>query len=88
MTMARISGERVTVNVSKFFVGSTTFAALLTVSLWLLVAYESSLVLSQTGAALVASLMTLAVIEHLFLVLPIPMERLWSAALSSRNSRK
>lgn len=74
--------------VSKFFVGSTTLAALLTVSLWLLVAYDWSLVLSQTGAALVASLMTLAVIEHLFLVLPIPMERLWSAALSSRNSRK
>ncbi len=72
--------------VSKFFVVSTTFAALLTVSLWLLVAYEWSLVVSQTGAALVASLMTLAVIEHFFLVLPIPMERLWSAALSSRTT--
>ena len=74
--------------VSKFFVGSTTFAALLTVSLWLLVAYESSLVLSPTGAALVASLMTLAVVEHFFLVLPIPMEQLWSAALSSRGQGK
>jgi putative photosynthetic complex assembly protein 2 len=71
--------------VSQFFVGTTSFAALLTASLWLLVASESSLLLSQTGAALLASLMTLAVIEHLFLVLPIPMERLWSAALSTRN---
>lgn len=69
---------------SKFFVGSTSFAALLTASLWLLVASESSSLLSQTGAALLASLMTLAVIEHLFLVLPIPMERLWGAALSNR----
>lgn len=72
--------------VSKFFVGSTTFAAFLAISLWLLVAYESALVLSQTGAALVAALMTLAVIEHFFLVLPIPMERLWSVALSTRRS--
>lgn len=74
--------------VSKFFVGSTSFAALLTTVLWLLVASESSLLLSQTGATLLASLMTLAVIEHFFLVLPIPMERLWSAALSSRDCGK
>ena len=74
--------------VSKFFVGSTSFAALLTTVLWLLVASESSLLLSQTGATLLASLMTLAVIEHFFLVLPIPMERLWSAALSTRDRGK
>ena len=74
--------------VSKFFVGSTSFAALLTTVLWLLVASESSLLLSQTGATLLASLMTLAVIEHFFLVLPIPMERLWSAALSRRDRSK
>ena len=74
--------------VSKFFVGSTSFAALLTTVLWLLVASESSLLLSQTGATLLASLMTLAVIEHFFLVLPLPMERLWSAALSSRDCGK
>lgn len=74
--------------VSKFFVGSTSLAALLTTVLWLLVASESSLLLSQTGATLLASLMTLAVIEHFFLVLPIPMERLWSAALSSRDRSK
>ena len=74
--------------VSKFFVGSTSLAALLTTVLWLLVASESSLLLSQTGATLLASLMTLAVIEHFFLVLPIPMERLWSAALSRRDRSK
>lgn len=74
--------------VSKFFVASTTFAVLVTVSLWLLVAYESTLLLSQTGATLLASLMSLAVIEHFFLVLPISVERLWSAALSGRNGEK
>jgi putative photosynthetic complex assembly protein 2 len=72
--------------VSAFFVVSTAFATALTTSLWLFVIYGTSQFFSQTGASLIASLMTLAVIEHLFLVLPIPMERLWSAALASRNS--
>ncbi len=71
--------------VSIFFVSSTTFAVFLTLSLWLFVAYGTSEAFAQTGATLLASLMTLAVIEHFFLVLPIPMERLWSAALSGRN---
>lgn len=74
--------------VSKFFVACTAFAVLLTVSLWLLVAHPSTLFFSQTGATLLASLMSLAVVEHFFLVLPIPMERLWSAALSGRQRKK
>ena len=72
--------------VSAFFVISTTFAILLTTSLWLLVSFGTSQFFSQTGATLIASLMTLAVIEHFFLVLPIPMERLWSAALANRKN--
>ncbi len=74
--------------ISRFFIGSTTLAALLTALLWMIVVYESSQLLSPTGAALAASLMTLAVIEHFFLVLPIPMERLWSAVLSNRRGGK
>ena len=72
--------------VSAFFVISTTFAILLTTSLWLFVSFGTSQFFSQTGATLIASLMTLAVIEHFFLVLPIPMERLWSAALANRKN--
>ena len=71
---------------SAFFVISTTFAILLTTSLWLFVSFGTSQFFSQTGATLIASLMTLAVIEHFFLVLPIPMERLWSAALANRKN--
>lgn len=71
--------------VSVFFVLSTTFAASLTAALWLFVIYGTSQFFSQTGATLIASLLTLAVVEHFFLVLPIPMERLWGAALARRR---
>jgi len=71
--------------VSLFFVLSTAFAACLTTALWLFVIYGTSQFFSQTGATLIASLLTLAVIEHFFLVLPIPMERLWGAALARRR---
>jgi putative photosynthetic complex assembly protein 2 len=40
------------------------------------------------GLALAASLMALAVLEHWFLVLPLPSESLWSWGLGSRASRK
>lgn len=72
---------------SYFFVGSTAFAVVLTALLWWRVADGALSVFAKTGTILAASLMSLAVIEHLFLVLPIPMERLWRAALSSRTSR-
>ena len=75
-------------SVSRFFVGSTAFAAILTAILWLFVAAGNATIFAQTGATLVAALMTLAVIEHLFLVLPIPMEKLWGAALANRDQSK
>ena len=70
---------------SKFFVTSTSFALLLAGALWLYVAYGNNQAGVQTGLTLLATLTTLAVIEHFFLVLPIPMERLWKTALSRRN---
>ncbi|MGQ0455703.1 MAG: putative photosynthetic complex assembly protein PuhE [Hyphomicrobium sp.] len=39
------------------------------------------------GLTFLATLMALAVLEHWFLVLPIPAERLWSWGLSSRAAR-
>ncbi len=74
--------------VSTFFFCSIVFAATLTAALWWWVAVGASSVFTQTGATLLAALMSLAVIEHFFLVLPIPMERLWSAVLSSRNTKQ
>ena len=71
--------------VSKFFLGSTAFATLLTLMLWTYVGYGNAPEFAQTGTALIAALMSLAVIEHLFLVLPIPMEKLWSNLLAKRS---
>lgn len=38
-----------------------------------------------TGYSLLAALMTLALLEHWFLVIPLPVERLWHWTLSSRK---
>lgn len=38
-----------------------------------------------TGYTLVATLMTLAIVEHLFMVLPLPADALWNWGLRSRN---
>jgi hypothetical protein len=40
------------------------------------------------GFALLATLMALAVIEHWFMVLPLPVERLWSWGMRSRSPPK
>jgi putative photosynthetic complex assembly protein 2 len=73
--------------VSKFFIGSISFALVLAAALWLYWAYGTTQTGAQTGLALLATLTTLAVIEHFFLVLPIPMERLWKTALAGRGTR-
>jgi hypothetical protein len=39
----------------------------------------------MTGYALVSSLLALAVLEHWFMVLPLPSERLWNWALPQRR---
>ncbi len=41
---------------------------------------------AATGYTLVATLMVLAVVEHWFMVLPLPAEALWTWGLSSRRS--
>ena len=41
-----------------------------------------------TSASLLASLMVLAVLEHWFLVLPLPFSRLWRSCLRSRSLRR
>jgi putative photosynthetic complex assembly protein 2 len=71
--------------VSRFFVASTSFALLLAGVLWVYVAHNGHQAGVQTGLTLLATLTTLAVIEHFFLVLPIPMERLWKSALSRHS---
>ena len=47
--------------------------------LWATTAFES------TGYILVSSLLALAVLEHWFMVLPLPSERLWHWALPPRR---
>ena len=41
-----------------------------------------------TGACLVATLLSLAVLEHWFMVLPLPTEKLWAWGLRSRAERR
>ncbi|PNG24773.1 putative photosynthetic complex assembly protein PuhE [Methylocella silvestris] len=42
----------------------------------------------RAGYAFLASLMTLAIVEHWLLVLPLPAERLWSWSLRAKRSRE
>jgi len=44
--------------------------------------------LGATGTLLVTSLLALAVLEHWFMVLPLPSERLWSWGLQGRDTTK
>lgn len=72
---------------SRFFVLSSGLATLLTIAAWSFVSSATNTAFARTGASLVATLLTLAVVEHLFLVLPIPMEKLWATVLSKRDRR-
>ncbi len=62
--------------------------SLLTAWLWILAADDGASAYEVTRCSLLATLLMLAVLEHLFLVLPLPTESLWQWALKSRNRRR
>ena len=67
--------------VSRFFPVSVTLATILTILL-----AEGSMLggrIQVEGMMLLATLSALAVLEHWFMVLPIPIERMWSWSLST-----
>ena len=66
---------------------SVTLATIATVLLAQRALAEGATSFNATGAVFVALLLFLAVIEHWFLVLPIPMTALWKWSLSERRER-
>jgi putative photosynthetic complex assembly protein 2 len=56
------------------------------VPIWQAVGRASASAFEVTSAALVASLLSLAILEHLLLVLPLPSEKLWRWGMRSRAS--
>ena len=67
---------------------SVTAASAVAAILWYSAIGGSTSVFDITSHTLLATLLTLAVAEHWFLVLPIPAEAMWNWALGARASKK
>jgi putative photosynthetic complex assembly protein 2 len=65
---------------------SMAAATLVAIPLWQAVLAPGASPFALASGALVASLLTLAIVEHALLVLPVPAERLWSWGLRSRSA--
>lgn len=65
---------------------SVAVATAVAVPIWQAVFSASSGSFQAVGAGLVAVLLTLAIIEHFFLVIPLPFEALWKWGLRSRQA--
>ncbi len=50
--------------------------------LWLVWEVQSGVVAATTGSVLLAALLGLAIVEHVLMVLPVPLQRLWGWAMS------
>ena len=69
---------------NRFFAFSVIVAMLATTATWQAATAPDASAFEATAAALVAALLSLAVLEHWFMVLPLPSERLWQWGLRSR----
>jgi len=65
---------------------SVLVACLIAIPIWRSVAAASAGSADAVGLALVGTLLCLAIVEHLFLVIPLPFEALWKWGLRSRAS--
>ncbi len=61
-----------------------TAASVAAYLLWQVALAQHASAFERTGYTLLATLLTLAVLEHWFLVLPVPVEKLWRWAMSRR----
>lgn len=68
-----------------FFPFAVTASTIATVLLAAAAAHVAATPFEVTGMTFLATLLALAVLEHWFLVMPIPAERLWSWGLASRS---
>ena len=71
-------------SIGKFFTVSVAMAAACAATIWVAVGQANLSPFATTGMVLVATLLTLAVLEHLFLIAPRSVEALWSPALGHR----
>ena len=67
---------------------SVAVAALIVVPIWQTTARVGASAFQVTACSLVGSLLSLAILEHLLLVLPLPSERLWRWGMQSRRARE
>jgi putative photosynthetic complex assembly protein 2 len=63
---------------------SVAVASFVAVRAWQAAAADGATAFDITALALAASLLTLAIVEHLFMVLPVPSEALWNWGMRSR----
>jgi len=68
------------------FASSVIAGTLLAAAVWQAALQPGAGAFAVTGAALVATLLSLAVIEHWFMVLPLPSEKLWAWGMKSRQA--
>ncbi len=54
--------------------------------LWLVWEVQSGAVAATTGSVLLAALLGLAIVEHVLMVVPVPLQRLWGWAMSRESS--
>ena len=71
-------------SIGKFFTVSVAMATGCAATVWVAVGQANLSPFATTGMVLVATLLTLAVLEHLFLIAPRSVEALWSPALGNR----
>jgi putative photosynthetic complex assembly protein 2 len=70
--------------INPFLPVSVVLATIVAVPLWQSVAAAPVSGFDAIGTALVATLLSLAILEHLFLVVPLPFEQLWRWGMRSR----
>ena len=71
-------------SIGKFFTVSVAMATASAATIWVAVGQANLSPFATTGMVLVATLLTLAVLEHLFLIAPRSVEALWTPALGHR----
>lgn len=70
---------------NRLFASSVIASTLAAAAVWAAAAAEGATPYQAAGAALVATLLTLAVLEHWLMVLPLPSEPLWRWSLGGRG---
>jgi putative photosynthetic complex assembly protein 2 len=74
--------------INPLFPFSIAASAAIAVLVWQQALADDATAFEVTGYTLVATLLTLAIVEHLFMILPLPADALWGWGLRSRTAPK